>query len=176
MLQSESEKQEAHADDGHGIQAQGKPLTNEPEIQQGEMPSVDGGIRGKQAGHDVARRKARSQRQHGGPSEPIAPNGDGGHQLRVRQPGRSPINRSATRLVRVKPGNFRVNKALQEAHENGANEHYPHRLTDGGRDAPHGEQDAGRHAAGCPKGIFPIQRAVKFASQRRGTSGVLVLF
>ena len=166
VLQGKSQQQEGCTDQRDRVDPQRQAVADELEVHQRDGPGVDRGSGREQAGHDVARRKAGAQRQHGRPGQPVAPHGNRRDEFRIRQPGSRAIDRGTARLVGIEAGNLGIDEALHEPHQDRVDPHHPAGLADHCGDPAHGQQHAGGHARTGPERPLPVERAMQLALRR----------
>ena len=161
MLDGEAEQQQDHAQEEGGIDPQRQPLVDEAEIGDGPLPGQDRGIGGEESRQHIARGDAGADGEHRRPGEPVAPDRERPEDLAVVDPGRGAVDGCTPGFVGEHAGDLGIGEGLGEAHEDGKRPDDIGRRADGGRDAADGEQHQGRHAAGDPEGLFPVDGAMQ---------------
>jgi hypothetical protein len=155
VLNGERRKQNDGADEEGRVDAQRQAAREPAEIEQGDLPGVDGGRGREQHVQHVACAHAGADGQHRRPCEPVAPDRERCEQLAVADPGDGAVDGGATRLVRKEPRDFCIREGLDEAESDREHPDDPRRLADSRRDRTDREKYERRNTARYPEGACP---------------------
>ena len=107
------------ADDEHRVDAQRETILEEVQIDQGDLPRVDGGVRRIEDRQKIAGSKPRTDGQHRRPRQPVAPQGDGRRDLAVADPGGGSVYGRAAGLLGVESCDLGIRERIDETDQDG---------------------------------------------------------